>query len=77
MKLTFQDPDMDGIFERLNKELRSYDDKFHSFLSTNQDSFDIRLEKQKAKLQKKDPAFRYSIYNTEGDSERVCLLLGK
>ena len=46
-----------GEFERLFKELRRYDDKFHSYLRMNQDSF----EKLKAKLQKKDIAFRYSI----------------
>ena len=50
-----------GEFESLYKELRRYDNKFHSYLCMNQDTFDILLEKLKVKLQKKDTAFRYFI----------------
>ena len=50
-----------GEFERLYKELRRYDDKFHSYLRMNQDTFNILLKKLKAKLQKKDTAFGYSM----------------
>ena len=55
-----------GEFERLYKELRRYNDKFHSYLRMNQDTFDILLEKLKSKLEKKDTTFRYSITRSFG-----------